>query len=80
VTQIINGVKQIIALAKNKVGRHLDPSGDFYILENSIVGSGADWKIVCGTKEFKEITVAGKEIEKWPGLLKRSITWGRPNI
>ena len=38
------------------VGKHLDPSGDFYVTE----GTQAGWKFIYGTGKYKGITGAGK--------------------
>ena len=57
----------VIKIDKGKVtgiipGKHMDPSGDFYVLEGSIVGSEVDWKFIYGTGKFKGITGAGKAV------------------
>jgi len=44
------------------INKHLSPSGDFYVLEGSMVGSEVDWKFIYGTGKFKGITGAGKSI------------------
>ncbi len=49
--------------------KQLDPSGDFYALEGSIVGTEIDWKFIYGTGKFKGITGSGKSIR---------ITKGKP--
>jgi hypothetical protein len=42
------------------VGKYLDPSGDFYVIESSQVGTELAWKFIYGTGKFKGITGAGK--------------------
>ncbi len=42
------------------IGKYLDPSGDFYVIEGSQVGAELDWKFMYGTGKFKGITGAGK--------------------
>ena len=42
------------------VGKYLDPSGDFYVIESSQPDTGFDWKFIYGTGKFKGITGAGK--------------------
>jgi hypothetical protein len=42
------------------LGKYLDPSGDFYVIEASQVGTELDWKFIYGTGKFKGITGAGK--------------------
>jgi hypothetical protein len=44
------------------LGKYLDPSGDFYVIESSQVGTELDWKFIYGTGKFKGITGAGKSI------------------
>jgi hypothetical protein len=44
------------------IGKYLDPSGDFYVIEGSQVGAELDWKFIYGTGKFKGITGAGKSI------------------
>ena len=43
-------------------GKYLDPSGDFYVIEVSQVGTETDWKFIYGTGKFTGITGAGKSI------------------
>jgi hypothetical protein len=43
-------------------GKHMDPSGDFYVIETLLVGTELDWKFVYGTGKFKGITGAGKAV------------------
>jgi len=47
--------------------KHLNPNGDFYVLEGSQVGSEIDWKFIYGTGKFKGITGAGKSIHLTKG-------------
>jgi hypothetical protein len=47
-------------LTNSFVGKYLDPSGDFYVIESSQPGTGFDWKFIYGTGKFKGITGAGK--------------------
>jgi hypothetical protein len=56
-------------LTNSFVGKYLDPSGDFYVIESSQPGMGFDWKFICGTGKFKGITGTGKSLR---------ITKGRP--
>ncbi len=49
-------------LTGNFINKHLSPSGDFYVLEGSMVGSEVDWKFIYGTGKFKGITGGGKSI------------------
>jgi len=50
--------------------KHMDPSGDFYVLEGSLVsGTELDWKFIYGTGKFKGITGSGKSLR---------ITKGKP--
>jgi len=44
------------------LGKYLDPSGDFYVIELSQVGTETDWKFISGTGKFKGISGAGKAI------------------
>ena len=64
----------IMKIDKEKVtgsffNKHLSPSGDFYVLEGSLVGSEVNWMFTYGTGKFKGITGAGKSIR---------ITKGKP--
>jgi hypothetical protein len=57
----------LIKIDKGKVtgsiiGKYLDPSGDFYVIEISQVGNETDWKFIYGTGKFKGITGAGKSL------------------
>jgi len=55
--------------------KHLNPSGDFYVIEGSLVGTEIDWKFIYGTGRFKGITGAGKSIRitKGKASLSRDI-------
>ena len=48
-------------------GKYLDPSGDFYVIESSQVGTELDWKFIYGTGKFKGITGAGKAFRSTKG-------------
>ena len=52
--------------------KHLNPSGDFYVLEGSQGGSEVDWKFIYGTGKFKGITGAGKSIRLTKGKASHS--------
>ena len=47
-------------LTGSYLGKYLDPSGDFYVLEGSIVGNEINWKFIYGTGKFTGITGSGK--------------------
>jgi hypothetical protein len=47
--------------------KYLDPSGDFYVVESSQVGTEIDWKFIYGTGKFKGIIGAGKAIRVTKG-------------
>jgi hypothetical protein len=49
-------------LTGSAIGKYLDPSGDFYVIESSQVGTEMDWKFIYGTGKFKGITGAGKAL------------------
>ena len=49
-------------LTNSFVGKYLDPSGDFYVIESSQPGMGFDWKFIYGTGKFKGITGEGKAL------------------
>jgi hypothetical protein len=49
--------------------KHLDPNGDFYVIEGSHVGPESNWKFIYGTGKFAGITGSGKTIR---------ITKGKP--
>ncbi len=51
------------------INKHVNPSGDFYVLEGSIVGNEIYWKFIYGTGKFTGITGGGKSIR---------LTKGRP--
>ena len=51
------------------INKHLDPNGDFYVLEGSLDGTEVHWKFTYGTGKFKGITGGGKSIR---------ITKGKP--
>jgi polyferredoxin len=51
------------------INKHMDPNGDFYVLEGSTVGTEYDWKFIYGTGKFKGITGGGKSFR---------ITKGKP--
>ena len=62
----------LIKIDKGKVtasflGKYLDPSGDFYVIESSQVGTELDWKFIYGTGKFKGITGAGKAFRSTKG-------------
>ncbi|MEJ2589737.1 MAG: hypothetical protein P8165_19570 [Deltaproteobacteria bacterium] len=61
VTVHIVGVMKIEKgkLTNKFVGKYVDPSGDFYVAENSQPGTGVDWKFIYGTGKFKGITASG---------------------
>ena len=44
------------------IQKHLDPSGDFYVLEGSLVGTEVSWKFIYGTGKFTGITGGGKSL------------------
>jgi len=44
------------------INKHLNPNGDFYVLEGSFAGPEIDWKFIYGTGKFKGITGGGKSI------------------
>ena len=55
----------LIKIEKGKVtgsffGKYLDPSGDFYVVESSQVGTEGEWKFIYGTGKYKGITGSGK--------------------
>ena len=57
----------VIKIEKGKVtgmipGKHMDPSGDFYVVETSQVGTETSWKFIYGTGKFKGITGEGKAL------------------
>jgi len=57
----------VIKIDKGKVtgiipGKHMDPSGDFYVVESSQVGTETSWKFIYGTGKFKGITGGGKAL------------------
>ncbi len=43
-------------------GKYLDPSGDFYVIDISQVGTETNWKFIYGTGKFTGITGGGKSI------------------
>jgi hypothetical protein len=49
-------------LTNSFLGKYLDPSGDFYVIESSQVSKEIDWNIIYGTGKFKGITGAGKSL------------------
>ncbi len=48
-------------------GKYLDPSGDFYVIESSQVGTELNWKFIYSTGKFKGITGAGKAFRSMKG-------------
>jgi hypothetical protein len=44
------------------INKHVDPSGDFYVLEGSLVGNEVYWKFIYGTGKFTGIAGGGKSI------------------
>ena len=55
----------LIKIEKGKLtgsyfGKYLDPSGDFYVVESSQVGTEGEWKFIYGTGKYKGITGSGK--------------------
>jgi len=44
------------------INKHMDPSGDFYVLEGSLVGNEVYWKFIYGTGKFTGITGGGKSV------------------
>ncbi len=56
-------------LTGSYLGKYLDPSGDFYVIESSQVGTEVEWKFIYGTGKFQGITGAGKGLR---------ITKGKP--
>ncbi len=44
------------------INKHVNPSGDFYVLEGSMVGNEINWKFIYGTGKFTGITGGGKSI------------------
>ncbi len=44
------------------INKHLNPSGDFYVLEGSLAGNEISWKFIYGTGKFTGITGGGKSI------------------
>lgn len=55
----------LIKIDKGKVtgsflAKHMDPSGDFYVVESSQVGTEGNWKFIYGTGKFTGITGSGK--------------------
>jgi len=55
----------VMKIDKGKVtgswlGKYLDPSGDFYVIESSLGGTEPGWKFIYGTGKFKGITGTGK--------------------
>ena len=49
-------------LTNSFLGKYLDPSGDFYVIESSQASKEIDWNIIYGTGKFKGITGAGKSL------------------
>jgi hypothetical protein len=49
------------------LGKYMEPSGDFYVIETSLVGTEQDWKFIYGTGKFKGITGAGKAFRSTKG-------------
>ena len=55
----------VIKIDKGKVtgiipGKHMDPSGDFYVVESIQTGPEGNWKFIYGTGKFAGITGSGK--------------------
>jgi len=55
----------LIKIDKGKVtgsffSKHLDPSGDFYVVESIQAGTEGNWKFIYGTGKFEGITGSGK--------------------
>jgi hypothetical protein len=55
----------LIKIDKGKVtgsffSKHLDPSGDFYVVESIQAGPEGNWKFIYGTGKFTGITGSGK--------------------
>ncbi len=46
----------------SNLGKHMDPSGDFYVIESSLGGTEVGWKFIYGTGKFKGITGGGKAV------------------
>ena len=44
------------------INKHMDPNGDFYVLEGSLDGTEVHWKFTYGTGKFKGITGGGISI------------------
>jgi len=44
------------------INKHMDPNGDFYVLEGTLAGTEVYWKFIYGTGKFKGITGGGKSI------------------
>jgi hypothetical protein len=49
-------------LTGSSINKHVDPNGDFYVLEGSLTGMESDWKFIYGTGKFTGITGGGKSI------------------
>ena len=47
-------------VTRSMLGKYLDPSGDFYVIEISQVGTENSYKFIYGTGKFTGITGAGK--------------------
>jgi len=50
-------------LSGSVLGKHLGPSGDFYVIETSLGGAEPGWKFIYGTGKFKGITGSGKAFQ-----------------
>jgi hypothetical protein len=44
------------------INKHVDPNGDFYVVEGSHVGPESSFKFIYGTGKFAGITGGGKTI------------------
>lgn len=56
-------------LTGSYIDKHIDPNGDFYVIEGSLVGPESNFKFIYGTGKFAGLTGSGKTI---------SFTKGKP--
>jgi len=49
-------------LTGSYINKHVDPNGDFYVLEGTLVGRDSSFKFIYGTGKFIGITGGGKTI------------------
>ncbi len=49
-------------LTGSYINKHMDPNGDFYVIEGSNVGPESNFKFIFGTGKFAGLTGSGKTI------------------